>query len=131
MNRNRGARGKRGPPGFPEGACYSWAREPRESHVTRHWMLLGYSLAALIAAPPLAAAAEEAQSNEAHKSPGAEMKEAGRAVGHATRDSGKAIGRGAKTAGKGIASGAKNAGKEIAKGARQIGHGVRDAVKGQ
>jgi len=94
-------------------------------------MLLGYSLAALIAAAPVTASAEESGSSKDRKSPGAEMKEAGRAVGHATRDSGKAIGHGARTAGKGIASGAKNAGKEIAKGARQIGHGVRDAVKGK
>ena len=83
----------------------------------RSWMLLGYCLAALLAALPAASRGEEAASN---KSPGAEIKEAGRTIGH-----------GAATAGKGIAKGAKTAGKEVAKGARQIGHGVRDAVKGK
>ena len=99
----------------------------------KHWMLLGYSLAALLAAAPATARGEEAgaaPSPRAHASPGQEIKKAGRAIGHAARDSGKAVGHGAKTAGKGIAKGSKAAGKEITRGAREIGHGVRDAVKG-
>ena len=91
----------------------------------RAWMLLGYSLAALVAAAPTGGSAQE------HKSPGAEIRDGGRKVGHAARDGGKALHHGAKKTGKTIGKSAKQAGKDIAKGAKEIGHGVRDAVNGK
>jgi len=99
--------------------------------MSKRWMRIGFTLAALLAVAPAPSHSDETrgEENTAPKNPGTELKKAGREVGHAARDGGKAIGRGARTAGKGIARGTKTAGKGIAAGARQIGHGFRDAVK--